>query len=93
MLISFELVGTTERFSEFAVLAAELAGLPHVAYRPEAPLYFGSSGRTEDIDICPEMQPCRDLVREIAPFDHALYAEFDKSFDERVRVRAARSAS
>ena len=89
MLISFELVGTTERFSEFAVLAAELAGLPHVFYRPEAPT--ASHERTEDTEICPEMGRCRELVRAIAPLDHALYAEFDERFDRRVRDRSARS--
>lgn len=87
-----DLVGPMERFDEFAMLAARLAGgwmsSTHVrlqnTFVPSNDTRFrDAAGLCRESD--PELPRCRAMVRELAPGDHYLYdravALFDRSME------------
>jgi hypothetical protein len=86
MLDGFDLVGLTNRFAEFAAMAAQLTGIsPH--YRHEVPdqryLPAGHE-RVTDAEVCPDMEACREHVQRLAPWDYKLWSKYSGKFNEMV---------
>ena len=79
----FDLVATMERFDEHLLMASDAVGLPFMLYRRNMPKKKGGCRKTKG-DICPDMDKCRALVKEVAPVDHEIYGEFHPAFEERV---------
>merc|ERR1719399_1475278 len=73
-LDQFSVVGTVERFDETLLLAADLVGLPLLRYK-----------RTSK-SICPDMDACRRLIREVAPLDHMMYDKYASRFEEKLQA-------
>lgn len=86
MLDEFELVGTTERFDEFAIALKLMGGVdPH--YRLEAPAQRGlpeGKPMLTDASVCPDMAKCRSHVATLAPYDMLLYARYNASFEAKL---------
>jgi len=79
MLSKFDVVGTTQRFDETLLLAADMVGLPVLAYKYNRPKAKGGF-RGGKADICPDMEACRALVKEVAPRDVAMWEKYGKGF-------------
>ena len=91
MLDEFDIVGTTDRFDDFARLLRATTGLPHVSYRQSVPdqRYLPPDHPlVTDAEICPDMQACRDHVARLTPFDQQLYEKYSKAFDARLRAES-----
>jgi len=79
----FDLVATMERFDEHLLMASDAVGLPFMLYRRNMPKKKGGCTKTKG-DICPDMDKCHALIKEVAPVDHEIYGEFHPAFEERV---------
>ena len=68
----FDIVATMQRFDEHLLMASDAVGLPFMLYRRNMPTKKGGCRKTKS-DICPDMDKCRELIREAAPVDHEVY--------------------
>ena len=68
----FDLVATMQRFDEHLLMAADAVGLPYMLYKRNVPNKKGGYNKTK-AEICPDMESCRTLIREVAPVDHEVY--------------------
>ena len=82
-LRGFDIVATMQRFDEHLLMAADAVGLQHTLYKRNLPNKKGGYKKSK-ADICPDMDKCHALVREVAPVDHAVYGEFHPAFEKRV---------
>jgi len=93
-LRKYDVVGTLERFDATLLLLSDLSGLPNPVYRRAIEPVKNRDGRPIKATpkmkaatlakACPDMDECKARVRELAPFDHLLYDEFSKAFDQRL---------
>lgn len=76
-------VGTTSKFDETLVLLSDLTGLPLLVYKYNRP--HGKGGfRGSTAEVCPDMEYCRQVVRQSAPLDHRMWDKWGPRFDARI---------
>ena len=79
----FDIVATMQRFDEHMLMAADAVGLPFTLYKRNLPNKKGGYKKVKS-DVCPDMDKCRALIKEMAPVDHQIYDEFHPAFEKRV---------
>ena len=79
----FDIVATMQRFDEHMLMAANATGLPFTLYKRNLPNKKGGYKKSKS-DVCPDMDVCRALIKEMAPVDHQVYDEFHAAFEARV---------
>ena len=82
-LRQFDIVATMSRFDESILMAADMTGVRELLYKRNMPNKKGGFRKTKS-ELCPDMQLCRDLIKEIAPVDHQMWNEFHPKFEKRV---------
>jgi hypothetical protein len=79
----FDIVATMQRFDEHMLMVADAVGLPFTLYKRNLPNKKGGYKKVKS-DVCPDMDKCRAIIKEIAPVDHQVYDEFHPAFEKRV---------
>ena len=90
VLASFDLVGLVERFDETMLLLTDLTGIQRLLYTRMVPGTTNPNYEQPSREqVCPDMQLCRQRVREVAPIDHEIYAAAAANFEQRVQSLGA----
>lgn len=84
-LDQFSVVGTVNRFDEALLMAADLSGLPLTLYKRNTPHNKGGF-KAKNYKLCPDMEACRKVIREIAPRDYLMWEKYSARFEDRVRA-------
>jgi len=87
-LEQFTIVGTTERFDETLLLAADMVGLPFSLYKYNKPPNKGGF-RVSKANICPDLEECRAVVKSVAPRDYRMYEKWQPRFEARLQALGA----
>lgn len=65
------------------MLLSDLTGLPLLVYKYNRP--HGKGGfRGSTAEVCPDMEYCRQVVRQSAPLDHRMWDKWGPGFDARI---------
>ena len=84
-LAAMAFVGLVERFDETLLMISDLVGLQRLLYTRHVPGTTNPRYPQPSVrEVCPDLAACRDRIRQVAPFDHAVYDEFASAFNERV---------
>uniref|UniRef100_A0A7S2DTC3 Uncharacterized protein n=1 Tax=Haptolina brevifila TaxID=156173 RepID=A0A7S2DTC3_9EUKA len=82
-LDTFAIVATMQRFDESMLLAHDLTGLPVTLYRRNRPNQKGGFRGTNK-DVCPDMELCRQAVKNVAERDYKMYDRYSNLFEKKL---------
>ena len=83
VLDQFAIVATMKRFDESVLLASDLSGLPLLQYKRNKPNQKGGFRGTSQT-VCPDMDKCREVIKQVAPRDHKMYDKYSTAFEARI---------